>query len=99
MKKIALITGARGGIGTAITTALLEQGYRIIATHSSTSAAAAREWFDTQGHQPDRVRLLALDVADTAMCRETWATCCRRRDGSTCWSTTPASPGTAPSSG
>ena len=71
MKKIALITGARGGIGTAITAALLEQGYRIIATHSSTSAAAAREWFDTQGHQPDRVRLLALDVADTAMCRET----------------------------
>lgn len=71
MKKIAVITGARGGIGTAITTALLEQGYRIVATHSSTSTAAAREWFDDQGHHPDRVRLLALDVADTAMCRET----------------------------
>ncbi len=45
MKKIALITGARGGIGSAITTALLAQGYRIIATHSSVNAAAAREWY------------------------------------------------------
>ncbi|WP_042648605.1 SDR family NAD(P)-dependent oxidoreductase, partial [Aeromonas media] len=71
MKKIALITGARGGIGSAITTALLAQGYRIIATHSSVNAAAAREWYQEQGYQPDRVRLLALDVADTAMCRET----------------------------
>ena len=71
MKKIALITGARGGIGSAITTALLAQGYRIIATHSSVNAVAAREWYQEQGYQPDRVRLLALDVADTAMCRET----------------------------
>ena len=58
MKKIALITGARGGIGSAITTALLTQGYRIIATHSSVNAAAAREWYQEQGYQPDRGRVV-----------------------------------------
>ena len=66
MKKIALITGARGGIGSAITTALLAQGYRIIATHSSPNGAAAHDWYGEQGFRPDQVRLLALDVADTA---------------------------------
>ena len=71
MKKIALITGARGGIGSAITTALLAQGYRIIATHSSPNGAAAHDWYGEQGFRPDQVRLLALDVADTAMCRDT----------------------------
>ena len=71
MKKIALITGARGGIGSAITTALLAQGYRIIATHSSVNSAAAHDWYAEQGYLQDQVRLLALDVADTAMCRET----------------------------
>lgn len=70
MKKVALITGARGGIGSAITTALLAQGYRIIATHSSANGAAAHDWYAEQGFRPDQVRLLALDVADTAMCRE-----------------------------
>ncbi|WP_029303185.1 SDR family NAD(P)-dependent oxidoreductase, partial [Aeromonas hydrophila] len=71
MKKVALITGARGGIGSAITTALLAQGYRIIATHSSPNGAAAHDWYGEQGFRPDQVRLLALDVADTAMCRDT----------------------------
>ncbi|MCE9946220.1 SDR family NAD(P)-dependent oxidoreductase, partial [Aeromonas rivipollensis] len=71
MKKIALITGARGGIGSAITTALLAQGYRIIATHSSVNSAAAHDWYAEQGYHQAQVRLLALDVADTAMCRET----------------------------
>ena len=71
MKKIALITGARGGIGSAITTALLEQGYRIIATYSNGSDEAANAWYEEQGFRPDQVRLLQLDVADTAMCRKT----------------------------
>ena len=71
MTKSALITGARGGIGSAITTALLAQGYRIIATHSSVNSAAAHDWYAEQGYHQDQVRLLALDVADTAMCRET----------------------------
>ncbi|MDF2413733.1 SDR family oxidoreductase [Aeromonas sp. 1HA1] len=71
MKKIALITGARGGIGSAITTALLAQDYRIIATHSSGNGAAAHDWYGEQGYRPDQVRLLPLDVTDTAMCRTT----------------------------
>ena len=49
MKKVALITGARGGIGSAITTALLAQGYRIIATHSSANGAAAHDWYGEEG--------------------------------------------------
>ncbi len=98
MKKVALITGARGGIGSAITTALLAQG---IASSPPTPAqrSGGARLVREQGFRPDQVRLLALDVADTAMCRDTLADCCRMKGGWTCWSTMPASPGTGPSSG
>ena len=33
MKKLALITGSKGGIGSAISSKLVEQGYRVIATY------------------------------------------------------------------
>ena len=70
MKKVALITGARGGIGSAITTALLAQG---IASSPPTPAPTGRRRTTGTGSRvlPDQVRLLALDVADTAMCRDT----------------------------
>lgn len=33
MRKIALITGSKGGIGSAISTQLVSEGYRVIATY------------------------------------------------------------------
>ncbi|WP_140075551.1 SDR family NAD(P)-dependent oxidoreductase, partial [Vibrio parahaemolyticus] len=33
MKKVALITGSKGGIGSAISSQLVNDGYRVIATY------------------------------------------------------------------
>ncbi|ASK79683.1 beta-ketoacyl-ACP reductase [Paraphotobacterium marinum] len=70
MSRIALVTGAKGGIGSTITKSLLEQGYRVIATYSPGSEESAQEWFKANGFTNEQVRLLALDVTDTAFCQE-----------------------------
>ena len=35
MKKLALVTGSKGGIGSAISSQLVKEGYRVIATYST----------------------------------------------------------------
>jgi 3-oxoacyl-[acyl-carrier-protein] reductase (EC 1.1.1.100) len=68
MKKLALVTGAKGGIGSAITEKLVQDDYRVIATHFTGGAECAQDWFKEQGFKPDQVRLFELDVTDTAQC-------------------------------
>ncbi|WP_439437237.1 SDR family oxidoreductase [Salinivibrio costicola] len=68
MKKLALVTGAKGGIGSAITEKLVEDNYRVIATHSTGGKASALDWFEEKGFKQDQVRLFELDVTDTAQC-------------------------------
>ncbi|WP_339387604.1 SDR family oxidoreductase [Vibrio caribbeanicus] len=68
MKKIALITGSKGGIGSAISSQLVKDGYRVIATHSAGSQESAQEWFDANDFNTDQVRLFELDVKDTDQC-------------------------------
>ncbi|WCP68774.1 SDR family oxidoreductase [Vibrio tubiashii] len=70
MKKIALITGSKGGIGSAITTQLVNDGYRVIATHFTGKKQCAQEWFNEKGFTEDQVRLFELDVTDTEQCAE-----------------------------
>ncbi|AIW16419.1 SDR family oxidoreductase [Vibrio tubiashii] len=70
MKKIALITGSKGGIGSAITTQLVNDGYRVIATHFTGKKQCAQEWFNEKGFNEDQVRLFELDVTDTEQCAE-----------------------------
>lgn len=70
MNKIALITGSKGGIGSAITAQLVNDGYRVIATYSTGNYESASEWFNSQGFTKEQVRLLELDVTDTAQCAE-----------------------------
>ena len=70
MKKIALITGSKGGIGSAITTQLVNDGYRVIATHFTGKKQCAQEWFTEKGFNEDQVRLFELDVTDTEQCAE-----------------------------
>ncbi|WP_428776081.1 SDR family oxidoreductase [Vibrio sp.] len=70
MKKIALITGSKGGIGSAITSQLVDDGYRVIATHFTGKYECALEWFNEKGFNQDQVRLFELDVTDTEQCIE-----------------------------
>ncbi|WP_087024964.1 SDR family oxidoreductase [Thaumasiovibrio subtropicus] len=69
MKKVALVTGAKGGIGSAITKGLVEEGYRVVAAFSPGNEACAQDWFAENNYTADQVRMLALDVTDTEMCK------------------------------
>lgn len=70
MKKIALITGSKGGIGSAISTQLVEDGYRIIATYYTGNYQCALDWFNAKGFTEQQVRLFELDVTDTEQCAQ-----------------------------
>ncbi|USH03046.1 SDR family oxidoreductase [Grimontia kaedaensis] len=70
MKKLALITGSKGGIGSAITEKLVSQGYRVIATYFTGNLQCAEEWFEEKKFNSDQVRLFELDVTSTADCAE-----------------------------
>ncbi len=70
MKKLALITGSKGGIGSAITEKLVAQGYRVIATYFTGNLSCAEQWFKEKSFNDDNVRLFELDVTDTAQCAE-----------------------------
>ncbi|OOE98270.1 beta-ketoacyl-ACP reductase [Salinivibrio sp. MA351] len=68
MKKLALVTGAKGGIGSAITEKLVDDNYRVIATHFTGGGQCAQDWFEEKGFKQDQVRLFELDVTDTEQC-------------------------------
>ena len=58
----ALITGALGGLGTAMTKALLDEGYKVIACDRRPDAGD--EWRASLGPGAERVTTHVLDVAD-----------------------------------
>ncbi|MHB1328363.1 MAG: 2,3-dihydro-2,3-dihydroxybenzoate dehydrogenase [Gemmatimonadales bacterium] len=61
--KIALLTGAAGGVGLAVVAGLLEEGARVVAVDRDAAGLAAltSRWPDA-----DRVWAASLDVADAA---------------------------------
>ncbi|NOH81708.1 SDR family oxidoreductase [Vibrio sp. RE86] len=70
MKKIALITGSKGGIGSAISEQLVNDGYRVIATYFTGNYECALEWFNEKQFSEEQVRLFELDVTNTEQCAE-----------------------------
>ncbi|EGQ7955946.1 SDR family oxidoreductase [Vibrio vulnificus] len=70
MKKVALITGSKGGIGSAISSQLVENGYRLIATYYTGNHQCALDWFSEKGFTEDQVRLFELDVTNTEECAD-----------------------------
>ena len=68
MKKLALITGSKGGIGSAISSKLVADGYRVIATYFTGNYQCAVDWFKEKQFTEDQVRLFELDVTNTAEC-------------------------------
>jgi acetoacetyl-CoA reductase len=70
MKKIALITGSKGGIGSAISEQLVNDGYRVIATYFTGNYQCALDWFNEKQFNEQQVRLFELDVTNTEQCAE-----------------------------
>ncbi|ASU24266.1 beta-ketoacyl-ACP reductase [Vibrio qinghaiensis] len=70
MKKVALITGSKGGIGSAISCQLVKDGYRVIATYFTGNYQCALDWFQEKQFTEDQVRLFELDVTSTEECAE-----------------------------
>src|SRR6202000_2288666 len=64
--KVALITGGTGGLGRAVTLALLHEGASVIATYIKRDEADALK--DAVG-QSALLELLPLDASDEAACR------------------------------
>lgn len=70
-KKIALVTGAMGGIGTSICRKLAQDGFKVLATHRPGKEDAAEQWLDAESFSRDEVTPLALDVGKSGACQQT----------------------------
>jgi acetoacetyl-CoA reductase len=69
--KIALVTGAMGGIGTEICRQLVEDGFKVLATHRPGKEDAAQQWLEDESFDSGTLNLLSLDVTDSTSCVET----------------------------
>jgi acetoacetyl-CoA reductase len=69
-KKVALITGGMGGLGTAICRMLDQAGFRV-ATTFSPSNEHARQWIDLQKDGGFHFSAYQVDVADFTDCAST----------------------------
>ena len=64
MARVAVVTGGTRGIGRAISVALKDAGYKVVANYFGNDEAAAAF------HQGDRHPVLRFDVGDFAACQE-----------------------------
>ena len=63
-KKIVLVTGAAGGIGTEVCRLFLSNGYKVVATHRPGKEQQAKSWLAEEKLDTGDIQLLALDVSD-----------------------------------
>ena len=68
--KIALVTGAMGGIGTEICRQLVEDGFKVLATHRPGKEDVAQQWLEDESFDSGTLNLLSLDVTDSTSCVE-----------------------------
>lgn len=69
-KKTAIVTGALGGIGTAIVDSLLNDGVDVIATHRPGTSQRAIDWKNSRFGNDEHLHLLEVDVADYTSCEK-----------------------------
>ena len=69
-KKIALVTGGIGGIGTAITEQLCSQGYFVVASHLEFEQEWASEWLAKQKEAGRDVSIASGDVSSYESTKE-----------------------------
>ena len=89
MSRVAVVTGGTRGIGRAISVALKDAGYHVIAVYFGNVDAATKFTGETG------IPAARFDVSNFAACTEGREEDHRRASGrSKCWSTMPASPAT-----
>lgn len=67
-QRIAVVTGAAGGLGESMCKALIDQGRRVIASYLPADKEAATAWQQHMEQQGYRVSLYPLDVSDFDSC-------------------------------
>ena len=69
MKKIAVVTGATGGIGTEICVELSSLGYTVVAIHRPGKEQQAQEWLEgIEGRINNKFFLYPIDVSSFTSC-------------------------------
>lgn len=86
--KVAVVTGAGQGMGRAIARRLVREGARVVAV--DVKEAKARETIDQAGGDAAGLARVC-NIADSTAVKALFAEVDARFDGSTRWSTTPAS--------
>ncbi|MGH8585125.1 MAG: SDR family oxidoreductase [Gammaproteobacteria bacterium] len=69
-RRLALVTGARGFLGTAVCERLAESGFRVAATYPPSKAAHARQWRDHHGRQGYDIAVIECDIGCFEDCAE-----------------------------
>jgi acetoacetyl-CoA reductase len=65
-KRVALVTGSTGGLGTAMCQQLYKDGYRVVAHYRN--AAKAQEWLEKQKAEGYEFDMSEADISDFASC-------------------------------
>ncbi|BBB31457.1 acetoacetyl-CoA reductase [Neptunomonas japonica] len=68
-QRIAIVTGANGGLGESMCKALAEQGRKVVGTFAPGHAAAAASWQEEMKLQGFDITMKAVDVSDFNDCK------------------------------
>ncbi len=66
--KVAIVTGANGGLGTAMCKALSDQGRRVVGAYFPPEEEQAKKWQAAMGDAGYQVTIMPVDVSDFDSC-------------------------------
>ena len=69
-RRLALVTGARGILGTTMCERLTQSGFRVAATYPPSEAAHARQWRDHHGRHGYDIAVVECDIGCFEDCAE-----------------------------